>query len=134
MRLALVSLLVLACGGAPAKPAITDRDWSLVAIGERLHTVGMDGKPITLRLDSASSRASGFAGCNQYSGAYTLAGDKLTFGPTMSTKMFCEPSQRLEDAYLGALGLVSTWELAGDTLVLRSPGMPEMRFFPLAAK
>jgi len=128
MRLVLVSLVVLACGGAPAKPSITDRDWSLVSIGDRTDPSGMDGKPLTLRLDSATSHASGYAGCNQYGGSYTLAGDKLTFGPTMSTKMFCEPTQQLEDAFLGALGVVATWELADDTLVLKSDGMPDMRF------
>ena len=87
----------------------------------------MDGDPLRLRLDSATSRAGGFSGCNSYSGDYKLEGSMLTFGPTASTKMFCEPVQALEDAYLKALGAVSSWQLSAGELTLRGDGA-ELRF------
>jgi putative lipoprotein len=128
-RLALALILVLACGGA-GKPAITDRDWALAALGDKADPVGAGGKPVTLRLDSAPPRASGFAGCNHFSGSYELSPGKLKFGPTISTKMFCESSQQVEDEYLAALGGVSSWELAGDVLTLRGEGGAALRFRP----
>jgi len=128
-RLALALLLMLGCSGG-AKPEITDRDWALIALGEESDPTGLDAKPVTLHLDSATSRASGFAGCNHYGGSYELGSRKLSFGPTMSTKMFCESSQKIEGAYLDALGRVSSWELADGFLTLRGDGGVRLRFRP----
>jgi putative lipoprotein len=121
--LALVALL--SCG---REAAISDRDWALVALGEKADPVGMDGKRVTLRLVSATSRANGFGGCNSYSGAYELDGDRLTFGPTISTKMFCASSQQVEDEYFAALGKIASWELADGVLTLHGEKSPALRF------
>jgi len=126
-RLAFAAIALLACSGA-GKPAVADRDWALVALGDQSDPAGTGGKPLTLHLDSAISRASGFAGCNQFSGSYQLGGGKLSFGPTMSTKMFCESSQQVEDAYLEALSGVSSWELSEGILTLRGDGGSVLRF------
>jgi heat shock protein HslJ len=128
-RLALALTLMLACNGG-GKPAISDRDWTLVALGEKSDPVGADGKAVTLRLESATSRANGFAGCNNYSGSFELNAGRLAFGPTMSTKIFCESSQGVEDAYLKALAGVSSWELAGGVLTLHGEGAAVLRFRP----
>ncbi|HKC52812.1 MAG TPA: META domain-containing protein [Myxococcota bacterium] len=130
-RLALASVLMLGCSGG-AKPAITDRDWALIALGEKSDPIGSGERPVTLRLESSTSRASGFAGCNHYSGPYELGSGKLSFGPTVSTKMFCESSQAVEDAYLAALGKVSSWELANGGLTLRGVDGSALRFRPAA--
>jgi hypothetical protein len=65
----------------------------------------------TLRLDDGT--ASGFAGCNQFSGDYELDGSRLTFGEEMSvTLAFCDgPGQLVEDTYLAALGRVGGWSI-----------------------
>jgi heat shock protein HslJ len=110
-----------------AAPSIADRGWELIALGAESDPLGMDGKPLRLRLDSATSRAGGFAGCNSYGGGYKLEGSSLTFGAMASTKMFCEPVQAQEDAYLKALAAVSTWQLADGVLTLRGDGV-ELRF------
>ncbi len=121
--------LPAAAPGAPsaAASAIADRSWELHALGAQSDPVGLDGNPLRLRLDSATSRAVGYSGCNSYSGAYKLEGSMLTFGPTASTKMFCEPVQALEDSYLKALGAVSSWQLSDGELTLRGDGA-ELRF------
>ena len=46
---------------------------------------------ITLQL-GADGRASGRAGCNDYTGPYTLSGDALSFGLMAATKMACAPA------------------------------------------
>jgi heat shock protein HslJ len=145
LGLVLMSLLACDRGEKPAAPAaapppppaaapaarnpsaIVDRVWELHALGDQSDPLGMDGKPLRLRLDSATSRAGGYSGCNSYGGDYKIEGSTLTFGPTASTKMFCEPVQSLEDEYLKALGAVSSWQLSNGELTLRGGGA-ELRF------
>lgn len=72
----------------------------------------------TLTLDTRSGerRASGFAGCNRFGGAYALTSGKLTFGPLAATRMACgETADRIERTYLDALAH------AGATLVQMQP-------------
>ncbi|MGH7629537.1 MAG: META domain-containing protein [Gemmatimonadales bacterium] len=112
----------------PAAAPITDQDWILVALGERAAPLGADDRPLTLRLDSGASRAVGFAGCNRYSGNYTLTGDSLRFGPAISTKMSCGTSDAVERSYLAMLPLVVTHAVADDTLTLNGPDGALARF------
>jgi heat shock protein HslJ len=60
----------------------------------------------------------GVTDCNSFSGTYTLTkGDTLTFGPLLSTKMYCEGSQEIE--FTTALGVVETFKITHDgSLVL----------------
>lgn len=54
---------------------------------------------------SGQRRASGFAGCNRFSGAYALTSGKLTFDALVATRMACgEKADRLERVYLDVLG------------------------------
>ncbi len=69
------------------------------------------GAAPTLTLDTRSGqrRASGFAGCNRFSGAYALTSGKLTFGTLAATRKACgSGADALERAYLGALAQAST--------------------------
>jgi heat shock protein HslJ len=90
--------------------------------------MGAGDRPLTLRLESAGSRAVGFAGCNRYSGAYTLAGDSLRFGPAISTKMSCGAADQIEQGYLAMLPVVVTYAAADTSLVLNGPGGSLARF------
>lgn len=75
-------------------------------------TAGADqsGRPITLDLSTASGqrRASGFSGCNRYTGAYTLKNGLLSFGQLAGTRMACVgPGGDIEGAYLEALSHIA---------------------------
>jgi len=84
-------------------------DWKLKAGGARDipgGPSGVGGEPITLVLSTATGqrRASGFSGCNRYTGAYMLKDGKLSFGPLAGTRMACAtPGGKVESAYLDAL-------------------------------
>ncbi|MEP6779656.1 MAG: META domain-containing protein [Gemmatimonadaceae bacterium] len=84
---------------------IENRDWKLVSIGASATSDGLSSSGITLRLDSAKSQASGFSGCNNYSGKYTQQADSLKFGAIASTRMACaEPTAgSVEMIYLAVL-------------------------------
>lgn len=98
--------------------AIAEREWALVTLGHRSAPLGSGSKPATIRFDSASSRASGFAGCNRYSAPYTMAGDSVHFGPAISTKMACAEGDSLERAYLAIIPEVTGYQASDSTLTL----------------
>ncbi|MDR5738815.1 MULTISPECIES: META domain-containing protein [unclassified Caballeronia] len=105
----------------PYNPAATqlldDTQWELTAWTDAngqprtLPNAGPGGQPITLSFSTESGRrrASGFSGCNRYTGAYDLKDGKLSFGPLAATRMAC-PSQAigaLEQPYLDGLAHVA---------------------------
>jgi heat shock protein HslJ len=127
-------LSAMACGRTPgaARPAapssIVDREWELVALAEETNPRGAGGRPVTLRLDAASGRAVGFAGCNRFSASYTLTGDRLTFGAPISTRMACSEGMDLERRFLVTLELLTGYQANDDTLALSGPEGPLLRF------
>jgi len=52
----------------------------------------------------------GFAGCNNFFGTYEQTGQKLTFGPLITTKKTCESVMGAEDAFLAALQSTRSFE------------------------
>ena len=54
---------------------------------------------------------SGFAGCNTYTGSFTLDGSAIDIGPLATTRMACQPpGSDIEAVYLPALDAVGkTW-------------------------
>jgi heat shock protein HslJ len=69
------------------------------------------GEPLTLDFstDSGHRRASGFSGCNRFTGAYDLKDGKLAFGPLAGTRMACSgASASLEQPYLNGLAHVAS--------------------------
>lgn len=75
---------------------------------------------------------SGFTGCNQYNGPYTIDGDSLEIGQLAQTQMACEgPADRIEQDYVAALAGVAGWSLDGDDLVLSdADGAELLRYAP----
>jgi heat shock protein HslJ len=94
-------------------------EWRLVSIGGTPAGAGANGQPATLRLDETSGRASGYAGCNQFSGSYTLSGSSLSFGPLAMTRMACAQGGELESRYTMALGQANGWKMTSTGLELR---------------
>ncbi len=122
MRLG-VTLAVLAIVGCrPAEPAINLKTWRVVALGDQVAPVGAGGHYLTMYFGPGTGRLSGFAGCNQYNGPYTLIGDSLTIGPVVSTKMACIESMDLESRFLSALPALTHWQVTDSTLTLTGAG------------
>ena len=113
----------------PAKapePALTAVGWRLVSLGNEAVPAETGGRPIELRFTS-DGKVRGSAGCNRVSGAYTLAGESLRFGPLMTTKMAC-PAMELERRFLEALHSTARWRIASGALeLLDASGKPLAR-------
>src|SRR5689334_16539204 len=121
-------LMIVLSGCKKTAVAVEDRDWDLVALGERDHPLGNGGRPVTLRFDSKTRTAGGNAGCNRYNGPYVLTADSVRFGPAISTKMACAEGMDVENAWLGALDRFRTWSVEDSVLVLEGDGGPLARF------
>ena len=134
---ALWLLTVSACDQKPPAPErssgaavarLDNREWALVGLGEVAAPLGAGGRPATILFDPAAGRAAGFAGCNRYSAGYALAGDSLTFGPAISTKMACADGDELERGYLAMLPAIRSYALTDSTLTLSGADGPLARF------
>lgn len=94
---------VRGCGGGERTSTSIDLDntlWRFVAI----NGVAISGdRPAELRF--ADGRMSGSAGCNRFSGDYSLEGDMLRTAKLASTLMACTgPNAEQEDAFLKITG------------------------------
>ncbi|RPJ38276.1 MAG: META domain-containing protein, partial [Chloroflexi bacterium] len=103
-------------GGASRGGSLTGKVWELSQL---------NGKPLApgtsiSALFAAGGKVGGSAGCNQYSGTYSTAGNTITFSsPMASTMMMCEQAvMDQEAAYLNALAGAKTYSVQGDQLTL----------------
>lgn len=64
----------------------------------------------------------GSAGCNRFTGSFTVEGQTLGFSPLATTRMTCmaEGVVEQEQAFLAAMASVATWEIRGDRAQLRA--------------
>ena len=128
IRVSVAFLAMGACGGGATSVVapLPGTSWVLENIA---------GTPVVERgratLEFAESgRASGNGSCNRFSGVATIAGDSLSLGPLMSTKMACveEALTAQETRYLGALESARRYAVAGDTLRIFGADGSELRF------
>lgn len=113
-RPAAVALILILAGCAGAKP--TPSGPSIVGLWAAQEVAGAplpSDARVTLSL-YGDGRAVGRAGCNNYTTKYKRAGETISFGPTIRTKMACTPElMSLEQSYLDTL--------AASTRVQRRP-------------
>lgn len=103
---ALVTLLG-ACAQAPALPDLNDTRWQ-----------GEGQPPTQLRLE-ANGQASGFGGCNRFSGRWHIDGGQLRLGPLAATRMMClTPGGEQEGPFLASLEATRSARLEGGRLLL----------------
>jgi heat shock protein HslJ len=78
-----------------------------------------DAKAAPLTVRFADGRATGFSGCNRFTGGYTRDGDAIIVGRLAGTMMACpEPRMAAEKAFLDALPGKHGVAIAGDRLTL----------------
>lgn len=105
---------VKGCGGKILPPTeLAGTNWTFVSIGSV--AVAAD-RPTALQFDG--NRMSGSAGCNRFSGSYSVDGGTLKAGPLMATEMAC-PGMELEQAFFKLMASPVSLTFADDgTLIL----------------
>lgn len=96
--------------GAMNPANVLDQKWMLRSLAGQAIQLPEGAQTPWLQL-AADKSLSGFGGCNNLMGKYTLDGATIGFPGVASTKKFCESTQQLEDGYLGALRDANSFKL-----------------------
>ena len=122
-------------GGNPATPASApiDTSWQWVRTVTPIERIEVaEPERYTLLLKPDGRAEVGFD-CNKGGGHYELAGNKLTFGPLISTRKAC-PADSQDAAYMSQLGRISSFFIQDGNLFLEMPmDSGTMRFEPASA-
>lgn len=96
---------------------LTDTRWELKKIdtGNGLESVSVKA---FIRFHAEKNSAGGNGSCNQFGSTVQRNGSKISFSNIVSTKMFCEGSQKTEDAFFRHLEKVTRFKIEGKTLYL----------------
>lgn len=121
------------CCRVPAASAtIEGATWRLTALPGTTLPSGSARNAVTARFEGG--RVSGFSGCNQFSGSYTVDRDKLAVGPLAGTMMACpEPAMGLERAFHKAFNGHMTMTVDGEGMTLTPANGEPLRFVREAA-
>ncbi len=112
-----ISQKIVATDTQPTRNPLFGTSWSWV------ETVLLSGEHVKAPLGDKFVLSFGEDGhamsttdCNSMNGSYVVSGEVLSFGPMMSTKMFCEGSQ--EGNYSEALALTNSYTIEGNEMHL----------------
>ena len=118
--LCLAPLVLVAC--TPQQDSFTGSGESSELENVQWSLVELEGAPIsaargtpTLSLSSKDQRASGFAGCNRFSGGYELSADRLRMKALAVTRMACA-DMSVEAGVMKALKETASWKIDGRKL------------------
>ena len=116
----LFSLAACVSAGSQAEGEITGKVWVL----DRLNGAAPVPNTIITAEFTEDGQVGGSAGCNSYSGPYTVSGSSIEFKqPMASTMMACEePVMEQETAYFQVLAAAKSFAVKGDQLTLNDAG------------
>ena len=110
--------LAVTVPAAAASPLI-DTQWALVRLGEKsVAAQGGAREPHIVLLAGDDRRLGGTALCNNFSGTYTLDGDRLKLKTGAMTRMACPPGPLTEGEVLAALSAARGYRIRGAELEL----------------
>jgi putative lipoprotein len=114
LLVATLALVLTACGGSSSGTHdIKGTAWTVSTIAGQ-QTVPGAQPTISFGSDGAIS---GSTGCNQYSGTYTVDGDKLTVSQLATTRKACaDPAVNAQEAAVtAALTGATSWSIGSDS-------------------
>lgn len=116
---ALFALALTAC--SPSVSAVVG-EWRLVSYGDPASPTPSAPDVENSIVFGEDGKVNGNVGCNGFGGDYQVDGDNITFGPIVSTLMFCEgPIGEQETVLLKVFQESVSYVLDGDTLTITSP-------------
>ena len=120
-RRALASIFVVTAIAQSVPKPLTGTYWKAVELAGKPALPQAGTRDVHLQFQ-VNGRASGFDGCNQVTGPYTLSGDNLTFGRMAATQMACMDTSGTEQAFRAVLEHTRRFRIDGDKLELFDDG------------
>ncbi|MCZ7566636.1 MAG: META domain-containing protein [Burkholderiales bacterium] len=119
-----------AAGPAAAATPIEGTSWRLAGLAGPDADAFSGSSPAAF-VRFQEGRVSGFSGCNNFTGSYTVAGDRLTLGRLAGTMMACpDPAMALERAFHAALAGTVRYSVRGEELTLTGDSGAMLKFTP----
>jgi len=119
------------CRLAEAKAAASSLEgpgWRLTQISGA-EPAGLSSLARAPSVQFEAGQAQGFSGCNTFSGAYQLEGDRLKLGQLASTMMACEePGSSLEQAFQQAFAGTLRFSVDGERLLVTAAAGASLLF------
>lgn len=75
---------------------------------------------IHLIFDETTNKVSGYAGCNTFSGNYTIEGNKIKLDSFIATRMYCEDTMEIEQNLMNALQEADSFSLENMELSIKN--------------
>lgn len=105
-------------------PAASDSivgEWTLASYGDPANPTSAAPEVETSIIFDEDGQVNGTAGCNGFGGDYTAGQDTITFGPLVSTLMFCEgPAGEQETVVFTVFSGNASFVLDGGALTITS--------------
>lgn len=104
---------------AEATATLENTYWKLAEMNGQPVITPTDAREVHMILGptETAKQIKGFAGCNTIGGSYSTEGSKIKF-VTLSTKMFCQDTQEIENFFLKVLSQADSYKINGQTLEL----------------
>jgi copper homeostasis protein (lipoprotein) len=91
------------CGARMTMSELRDTNWVLTRLGNEPIVLDDNMREPRFMLSSADNRISGFGGCNNFTGEYSVTGTSMRLGPLATTLRACAAGGDLEARFLAAL-------------------------------
>ncbi len=120
--LVLLSMAVFALAAcSPGASSSVVGEWTLISYGDPANPTPAAPDVETSIIFDEDGQVNGTAGCNGFGGDYTVNDDEITFGPLVSTLMFCEgPAGEQETAVFNVFVENASFVLDGEALTITS--------------
>jgi heat shock protein HslJ len=106
------------CGGVGATSPLQETYWKLTRLQGKPVILKQNQKEPSLVFRKEGNRVTGYGGCNELTGTYTLKGNDLTFGGVAMTRRACIDGMDTEGIFAPALTGVRSWRILGEHLEL----------------
>jgi putative lipoprotein len=103
-------------------------DWYLHSLGGEDVDIALESRPY-IHFDPQADTFRGFAGCNNFTGSYSLDGTRLELGPAAATRKACSGGMEIESRFLAVLQEVGSWQLEDGQMVLGDKERQEIARF-----
>jgi heat shock protein HslJ len=113
---------------ASGSATVENATWRLTGLPGQTLPAGRKREAVTVTFDAG--RVHGVSGCNQFTGSYTLNGERLVLGTLGGTMMACpEPAMSVESLFLRLFSGALNVTVAGNDLTLTpADGGTPLRF------
>jgi len=135
MKIATLIASILFFSASVLAQASTSDDWKLIGFKfGQMNNYQLDGKDITLTIDTKEGKVSGNSGCNRYMGPFRFEDSgRLSVGPFAGTLMACPMiDERFEKMYRDTLAGADSFSFENGILTIRDDRTQTfLRFEPI---